>query len=275
MNSLLAPALYAGHSGQVSADGESPRIWGKVLGGSPSPDGSVRRKKYGNDFDQFGTIAPGVSGAVGGAANGVAYYLDTATTACTATASATLRDTVVVATGATDNHEAWIGGGGTAVIHDATKLLAFESRFQLTSAITEMTAFVGLAASGSVATNFTVDDTEALKDANILGFHFRGTDTASLKFVHRKAGQAATYVDLGITGVSGTWYRLGFVIDPDASGSKRCLIYLDNEVVGTIASSVVGGSLFPTAAPMTWIAGTKNNSAAARSISVDWAFCGQ
>lgn len=273
MRSLLSAALYTLHLGQVSSRGLCPRVWKRFAGGDVSPNGNDVPEGSGWDFNNFAAIAPGVAGAVSGSSGDIAYYTDTVTAAGSVVPHVTARNVASVLASTQDNAETWIGSNGCQVIQDGS-LLAFEARIRIPT-LDNATAFVGLATPGSVATNFVVDSTEALKDADILGFHYRGTDSGSLKFAYRKLGGSVVYIDLNLTPVANAWYRVGFVLDPAEQSGQRLSIFVDNILVGEISAADVGGSAFPSAAPMGLIAGLKNNSASARTLDLGFIYTSQ
>lgn len=96
---------------------------------------------------------------------------------------------------ATDNAEGSIeAGAGTqhlCQIDASDAELVFVETMVEFSALADEAFFFGLADVGTAAANALVDNTGALKDANLIGFHFDTAAPTSLDCVHRSDGNAA------------------------------------------------------------------------------------
>ena len=266
------------HRGQSGGRGLSPRLWDKAYGQGLSPDGLANAYCVGDDFLNFGAIAPAISGTTAGVQNGYGYYVDTATTTSSIQQLATAVGGVLRFTlGATDNHEAWLTSGGNTgvlgVMSDtagADKRLIFETRVRLGQIVTAG-MFIGLAEEGCAAAD-TMSDTGVLADKDLFGFHVNESAASTLSFVYKKAGQTMqTPIASLTTMVADTWYKLGFIFDPLGRPSERIKIYVDNEENATrIAASSVALATFPDAEELAFLAGIKTATAGAKTMDLDW-----
>lgn len=275
LHGLYSQALYTIHKGQVGGRGLSPRIWADATGMALSPDGYSNAFAFSDDFVNFGGAAPSISGTTSGTTDGYGYYVDTATSACSITSQVGRGGTIKIATGATDNHEAWMttgGNTGTLGSIDASdlKLTAFEARVKF-SDVTSMNAFVGLAEEGLAAAD-TVSNAGVMADKDYIGFSIQESDSDAVDFVYRKAGSSEVVALTFATSlVADQWYKFGFLVDPKAQPSKRIRIFIDNvEQATTVSQTSMEASTFPSGEELAVLAGVKNGAAAVRSMEIDW-----
>jgi hypothetical protein len=187
--------------------------------------------------------------------------------------------------------------------------LWFECRVAVSSITTgKRDFFIGLAdgqgtpATGSITT--TAPNTLATAP-NLIGFYFRNsTNPTDVGFVYQLAAGTAVYgtglqtlltTILGAAAVAGTFYKLGFVFDPNAP-SRYVSSAGDLQTVNTVyrplitiyangipcttfltsqnVTSVASGHAFPTGFMGPAIS-FMNGSAAANTVSIDWIGCAQ
>jgi len=276
MLNSLSNQIMATHMGQAGGRGLSPRLWAAARGSGLAPDGFGNAFSSADDFDNFGAIAPAISGTTAGVSGGYGYYVDTATSACSITQIATEVGGVIrFATGATDNHEAWLSSGGnTGVlgkIDDSDpKKLIFETRVRF-GQVASMNAFIGLAEEGLAAAN-TITDAGALADKDFIGFAVDEADSDALDFIYRKAGQTLQTKITGLQAlVANTWYKLGFVFDPAEPESRRIKVFVNNvENATMVTATEIAAATFPDAEELAFLAGIKNGAASALTMDVDW-----
>jgi hypothetical protein len=284
MNSLLANALLTIHQGKSGGRGMSPRLWARASGQMLSPDGASNAIFAADDFTNFGGFSPAISGtttlpsATVPGVNGYGLYLDTATSACSiANVPAEVGGVIRLATGATDNHEAWLAGQGNTgtlgVISDTpanAKLMIFEARVRFTQVSNDGGAiFVGLAEPGTAANSAKVDDTGVMSDKDFIGFNTIQADGDLLSINYKKAGQTQQAVGSGTAIVAAKYYKLGFVYDP--LDSKKIKFFIDNvELADGVSAANIAAATFPDGERLTFLAGIKNGAAAATSLDIDW-----
>lgn len=277
MLGLLANALYTMHQGQSGGRGISPRLWAKAKGMMLSPDGFQNAFSDGDDFVRFGTIAPGASGTTGGFYNGYAYYVDTSTNVCSIQQIATEVGGVIrFQSSADDNDDANLQAGGTAgvfgkVDNTNLKMLIFETRVRFTQVGNTYNWFVGFSEEGCSATDGVFTDAGAMADKDRLGFWVLEADGDALVYGYKKAGQTIQSLGTAIAISAATWYKLGFILDPEAPPSQRIAFYVNNEDQGTyVTDTLIAAATFPNGEEMSFLAGIKNQTTSAQSVDMDW-----
>jgi len=284
MNGLFPNALYTLHQGKSGGRGMSPRLWSRVHGQMVSPDGFSNAFLAMDDFTNFGGFSPAIGGTTAlpsttvPGPGGYGLYADTATSACSIAPLGTESGGVVrLATGATDNHEAWLSAQGLAgalgMISDTAadaKLTVFETRVRFSSVADNVGAFfVGLGEPGIPADSAKVNDTGVMVDKDFIGFNTIHADNDLLSINYRKSGAAQQAVGSGTAIVANTWYKLGFVYDP--LDSEKIKFYINNVQQGSSLSAAnIAAATFPDAERLTFVAGVKNGSAAAANLDIDW-----
>lgn len=280
MHNLFANSLFTIRRGQsTSSRGLSPRLWSRVNGQSLSPDGFANGCFIGDDFKCFGKTTA-VSSNIGRYnSEGVQYYSYEGTGDAIAQL-ATERDGVIKITGAaTNNNETWLQPGDSASVIgciDTTagysKLLIFEARIKFGQVTTTSNYFIGLSEENLAAAGTAADTGGALADKDYIGFVVNETDSSSLKFKWNKAGGggAVTLLTYGTALVADTWYKLGFVYDPDAPADKRIKVFVNNTEQSTYGTNTqVTAATFPNGEELNMLYGQKNNNAAI-STQMDW-----
>lgn len=276
---LLSPALFVNHRGESAADQPSTRIWSKVKGQAVSPDGTGLAKGITTNFCEAGTYdASAATGQVPG--TGFGAYVDIATTAGSITPLADGTG-IKILTGTTDNHQASISSGGNVgglgtLTLSGGKLVAFEARVAFTgSAADAFAPLVGVAEPGSAADN-SVTDAGAVGAFDFLGFYTADVADGSdiLNFGYRVAAGSLTAVSgVAQTITAGTFYKLGFILDP--SKAEECLtVYIDGAQVASVSKATLDAATgFPDTTNFAAIAVIKTLAAAAQRMDIDFLHC--
>lgn len=280
----LTPSHLVVHRGTTAT---SPKLstdaWKKVDATGLSPNGDNPPHYASDDFCNFSGFSPAISGTTAlpsttvPGPSGYGVYLDTATSACSVTQTAVAGGVARLATGATDNHEAWITSGGNtgtigAISSGGTKRVIFEAKVKF-GAVADVNYFVGLTEEGCAAAN-TIGDTGTLADKDYIGFSVNEGDSDALLFVYKKAGQTAqTLLTYGTALQAGTWYNLAFHIDPDAPEAKRLKVLVNNVEQSTYGTKTqLEAATFPAGEELAFTAGVKNDGATASTMDIDcWA----
>lgn len=282
MFNLFPSALYTAYKG-ADYRALSPRIWDRVNSQLLTPDGSDRGYFIGSDLRAFGKTTAVASNVGRYGSDGGVQYLSFESNSDTIAQIETDRNGAVkLSTAATDNNESWLQPGDTKSVMGLIsstagddKLLAFECRFKI-GVLAETGFFIGLTEEGLAADNTLVDDTGALADKDVVGFHCpMHASVATCSFVHRKAGQTAVTVISGLkTMVADTYYNMGFVYDPSAPTEKRIKVYLDNAEQSTFTTGTqIAAATFPNGEELQPLFGLKTGAASAKTLTIDsWAF---
>jgi hypothetical protein len=288
--------LFTVHQGQNNPALPSPRIWERATGASVATEGNNGGTWAGDDFTLFSGYDPATSDATTlpttkyTGPNGYGVYVDTGTGAgdiLPLSSDAFDYTSIQLTTHTTDEHQTSIcapgltgilgsigdtgGAGGTNTIG----LQAFECRVRFPTNVTaDDSTFIGLATPTLCVDSGMIDATGELADADgVLGFQVLGADPNALNFVYSAGGDAGA-VEVGTTGlviVTDTWYKFGYVFDPNAVTSKRITWYADNdEQPQYVTNAVIEGATFPTDEPMQFFAGCKNHGGTAAKLDIDW-----
>ena len=284
MFGFLPHNLFTNHIGQ-NTTGLSPRLWSRVSGSVMASDGDKRLVLAGDDFTSFyGTVAT----KVGDYSGGYKSYEETSTSIVQA--SDQKGGVIQITADGTDNDDIALAAGGAAGVLGAISdtaadahLTAFECRFK-TSTVTddESAFFLGLAEEGLAAAASIANNTGIIDDKDHIGFstnHLHGGtagENAKLDFAYQLSG-ATRVVKIATlqTLAADTWYKVGFVYDPDAEAAKRITVYLDNAEQSTYVTatniSTSTGSAFPDGQELTFNALQHSGGTAAGSVlSIDW-----
>lgn len=307
MNGLPPAALWTIHRGQLGGRGQSPRLWARWKDANLSPDGASNGYMIGDDFLNFGEIAPGANGTTtyglaGGTSLNLGYgvYVDSGATSSSIKQQAdTFGGTIKIATPATDNLQAILqGGGGTGGILDIDdlnnpNLQIFEARFKVGQISNQYDAFIGFADPGLCSAGGVFSTSDALAAANnFLGFQILTGAGATIKFIYQAASQVQQLpFTLSTALVANTWYKVGFVYNPHTIASKRFTVMLNNDqgtvtqtvpvpssgpVIGaandsnTLSATQLQAATFPSATFLTPTFALMNNGANINSLSLDW-----
>lgn len=175
-----------------------------------------------------------------------------------------------------DSCELCSGGNGTTagtlvkIPSSAGDVVIFECRWRPSQVTNTYCAFVGVTEEGTAVDDGMFSDAGATADKDKIGFQVLEADGDALEFIYKKAGQTAQ-VTSGLKAIAAnTWYRLGFVYDPNLPTATRLRVYIDNAHVASITGASIAAATFPSSEELAIAAGLKNGSAAASSFDVDW-----
>jgi hypothetical protein len=239
-------------------------------------DGTKRLVLVGDDFTNF-EGNPGTADSL--TVGGYGCWTDTTTNDASINPLPTEHGGVIqLATNTTAHHQATItsgGGIGTlgAVTHPddgSSYLTAFEARVRF-GQVSGAMAFIGLSEEALDANN-TLSDTDGnLADKDFLGFHVDAGGPTALDFVYEKEGQTAQVLKAAIqTIVADTWYKIGFLFDPDAPPERRLSLYVDNAENATYGTDTqVDAATFPSGEELAFNA-TLKTVTANKTLDIDW-----
>jgi hypothetical protein len=259
------------YKGQSGLRGPSPAIWSH-LGDFAAKQRGEGGIAHHDDFINLPVLSTSANTGL------YASFVDTSCTLTQVDAAwgvakflfdGTAADTVALQVG---------GNSGSSVAADsaANYGIGFEIRIKKSSITNnDCGFFVGFASEGTAVDNTLVDTTGALVDADFLGFHCTMAAAATVNFVHRKTGAAATTLISGVqTMVADTYYKFGFLLLPGGYAGKsstRLRVAVDGVESGTFGTdATLALSTFPTAnmSPLIYI---KNGSGSnAQTSHVDW-----
>lgn len=127
--------------------------------------------------------------------------------------------------------------------------VCFEARIKVNSITANARySFFGLG-TGTVAANYLVDDTGALKsDEDFIGFRADAQTAAGLDTVFQKSGQAIQEVEANsATLVADTWTKIGFRYDPaEVNAAKKIRFYQDGTEISAVNATQLAAATFPT-----------------------------
>jgi hypothetical protein len=265
----------------LPASGRTPTnaMWRKLASQMYSGDGSVGFTMY-DDFRAFGK-STAVASNIGRYVSSGNQYYSFEDTGDSITQLATEPTGVVkLLTDTTDNDECALQlGDATSVaglISDtagADKLLIFEARVKMASITdTKMNMFVGLAEEGAAVNSWHADSGGVLEDKDYIGFQVLETDGDALLFTYKKAGQTKVNVfTYGTALAADTFYKLGFIYDPQADPTQRIKAYVDGVEQSTyITKTNIETATFPDGEELSPIFSMKNAAGEAMSASMDW-----
>ena len=264
--------VYVRHGGDTTGNGPSPALWNRadVIEALAHPD---RAYHAFDDFVSFNGLLTTTVGDYTGQAGGYYSYQDASNTI---TQIATeVGGVISIATDATDNDESWLQLGGSTgvfgkIASTAGKLLIFEARFRI-STIASRNMFIGLAEEGFAVADAITDAGAMVTSKDFIGFRSLEGDANGLDTVYQKASQTTGVVkDDAKTLVASTWYKVGFVFDPNRV-SDAIRFYIDGvKQPDVVASSVLDDATFPDGEEMTFVAGVKNGTTTATVLDLDW-----
>ena len=181
------------------------------------------------------------------------------------------------------------GGTGNLVkIDDAASengVVAFECRIQVNTIVADHNRlFFGLEETGSSANDLVLTDVaDTFADRDLIGFHVKETDGASIHRVFKKTSGELDTQDTGHDLVAATWIKLGFVYDPNAAAAEKIKFYVDGAEctnfgdVRVTATDLADDTNFPAGeelAPIVCLKGGNLNDAS-DGFSLDWWAVGQ
>lgn len=184
-----------------------------------------------------------------------------------------------------DNDEGSITTGGNAgvvgVISDtaaAARKLWFEARIRSVTTVANegIGFFLGLAGEGLAAADTLDDDTtDVVATKSFIGFNNLVADGDSLDFLYQAVADSAPQRPTGLQEcqlmVADTWYKLGFVYDPDAPADSRIKVFVDGTEQATkITATNIAAATFPDAEEMALLLATKVGTASECKFDMDW-----
>lgn len=279
MNSFLTSAFLTPHLGQSRGRLASHRIWSRLgsstLGG---PDGQAAAFVHADDFGNFGSVAPAISGAVSATNLGYRCYTDTATTTSSISQRADEDGVIRLACGATANHGVVIAqnndvGSLGQIKASGGPVVAFEARVRF-GQVANIGAALGLFAPGIAAVD-ALSTTGLTKATDFVGFIL--TDNgAKVKFAYRpdSGGSAQLLAGWEMNVTADTWYKLGFVVRPQEE-AEFLTVLVNSQIVGYLDAAICGGANFPHSTPLLAAAALKAYAGSAVTMDMDWLAAGK
>ena len=275
MFGFLPHNLFTNHVNQ-NTTGLSPRLWSRVSGTVMSSDGQKRLVLAGDDFM---SVHPDDAAAPTYVLSDENYDVQSGDSDYTILGSTTdSGGAIVITTGATVEDEVYVSSGAVSTVFGSISdtnnyLTAIECRFKV-DAITDnaLSMFIGLAEEGWGAAD-DIANGGALATNDYIGFHIEEDDGDSIDAVYRKSGAAHTQSMNPIqVPVADTYYKLGFIFDPEAPADKRITWYADNEEQTTYVTETVieAASVFPTDQMLKFVAGIKTADGTVSALTIDW-----
>ena len=291
MVGILNPSLFVQYLGQGDDGGPSPRVWSRMVGLSPSPNGQQGGVLIGDDFLNYQGFTNAISGTTAlpsttvPAPDGYQIYVDSATTASgAARLNGVSRGVARLAPGLTANHLAILYSGDIGAISDTSgesHLTIWETRVRLPSQVTTGATFFGLANAACCADGGIIASTGGLIAATGAGVGFQtlGASSAQIRFVYKKnsSGSTQTIISNAKTVTADAWVKLGFVFDPHSEPSKRIRVFVDNVEQGThVTAGQIAAATFPDGITLGTLLGAMSlGGSVSRLADVDWWYCWQ
>lgn len=264
--------IYNQHGGDNSGTGPSPAIWASadVLQAYARPDKAVYL------FDDFLSFDGLVTSTVGKYASDSGAWISYEDSGDSIVQLETeIGGVIRLQTDGTDNDEVWLANGGAKSVlgkipSTGGNKMWFECRVR-PQEIATRNFYIGLAEEGLAAAD-TIADAGTLASKDLLGFASLEGDATGLDTVHRTAGQALTTVQDDIeTLVAATWYKLGWIFDPDAPAAKRIRFFNDGvEQSSYVTATALAAATFPSGEEMGILMGIKNGTTTITRLDVDW-----
>lgn len=251
--------------------GPSPALWGRIREVIDPNDAY----EIFDDFLNFGGTVTTNVGTYSSSGGGWTSYEDTGGSIKNlATESGGV---VRITTDTTDNDECWLQPGSVTSVFGAIsdtdgsdKLLIFEARVRLGQTATG-NAFIGMSEEGLAAAD-TITDAGAFADKDCIGFLILEDDSDGIDFVYKKAGQTiVTKIAVAQAVTASTWYKLGFIYDPNAVADKRITVFVDGVDEGTyVTATNIATATFPDGEELNPLFGVKNSTTTATVLDIDW-----
>lgn len=252
----------------------SPKLWINANGRGVSADGYGTGRHWGDDFGGFG-IGTAVAANVGYYSSEGGTYKSYEDTGGSVAGVATNGGVVRLSVDADDDQECWLqygSSGGTLCALSETagsnKMTIFEARWKVSTVVGSL--FVGLTEE-AFAANSAISDAGAISDKDVIGFFVTEGAATSLTFMYKKAGQTAqTVLTWGTAIAADTWYKTGFIYNPNAPASQRITAYINNtEQTTYVTATAMAAATFPDAQSLTFSGGTKNVTDI-KTMDFDW-----
>lgn len=272
---MSSPSL---HSSDVSGRGLSGSLWKGV-----PCDHAMFDPSYGAFvFDDFLAFDGLVTSNVGKYSSRAAYISYEDTGGSVLNLATEVGGVIRLTTDATDNDEVWLQMGGAASVFgkitgsSAGKKMVMETRIRA-STIASRNIFFGIAEEGFAVADAITDAGAMVTTKDFLGFRSLEGDAADLDAVYQAASQTTQVVkDDALTPiVAATWYKCGFIFDPNYPNPNQILRYfIDGVLIGGTLSlqtiTALAAATFPTGEEMGPVWGVKNGATTATALDVDW-----
>jgi hypothetical protein len=268
-------ALHGKHAADVSGVGPSGSIWGNVPFEESRIDPDIGYGVH-EDFLAFNGLLTSTTGDYSGQAGGYSAYQDGSNTILQLATE--VGGVVRITTDTTDNDESWLQLGGVAGVFgklattSAGKKLCFETRFRVDT-ITSRNIFIGLAEEGFAAGDAITDAGAMVTTKDFIGFRSLEGDANALDNVYQAASQTTVVVkDDAQTLVASTWYKVGFIYDPNYYNTNKSIrFFIDGVELGDgVAYSALDDATFPGGEELSPVFGVKNGTTAAINLDIDW-----
>lgn len=276
MIGLFPNALYTPHCGQgKTGRGPTNALWARVYESAINPDGTPNLLYWFDDFIGYNALT--TTGAFGRGP----YYGFIEDSSAIASVATEYGGVLRMTTGTSDDTDISFGMGqvagcvkvGVGVPGTLTGLggkVAFEARFRVADVSDHVSFVLGLAEEGCVANNGFMTDAHAAGAKDFLGFYVSGTNGDLLNFGYSVG--SGSPVSVGTKAIAAdTWYKVGFIYDPEETPSKRIKWYVDGVEQSTyVTAATVAASTFPGGEEMGPFFEEKNNEGAANTMDLDW-----
>lgn len=267
-------ALHGKHASDVSGVEPSGSIWGNVPFAESLIDPSIGYGVHEN-FLGFNGLLTSTTGDYSGTGGPYYSYQDSGNTILQIATE--VGGVVRITTDTTDNDESWLQFGGVAGVvgklaSSGGKKLCYETRFRVDT-ITSRNVFIGLAEEGFAAADAITDAGAMVTTKDFIGFRSLEGDANGLDTVYQKASQTTGVVkDDAQTLVASTWYKIGFIFDPNYYNTNKAIrFFIDGvELADGVAQSVLDDATFPDGEELSPVWGVKNGTTAAINLDIDW-----
>jgi hypothetical protein len=267
-------ALHGKHASDVGGAEPSGSIWGNVPFVESLVDPGIGYGVH-EEFLGFNGLLTSTTGDYTGQAGGYSSYQDTSDTILQLATETT--GVVRIATDTTDNDEAWLQYGGAASVMatlaaSGGKKLCFETRVRMDT-IASRNIFFGLAEEGFAAGDAITDAGAMVTTKDFIGFRSLEGDATGMDHVYQKASQTTVVVkDDAQTLVAATWYKFGFIYDPNYYNTSKVIrFFIDGvEQADGVALTALDDATFPGGEEMSPVWGVKNGTTAAINFDIDW-----
>ena len=267
-------ALHGKHAADVDGAEPSGSIWGNVPFLESLIDPGIGYGVH-DEFLGFNGLLTTTVGDYTGQAGGYYSYQDSGNTILQLATETT--GVIRITTDTTDNDESWLQYGGAASVMatlaaSAGKKLCYETRVRMDT-ITTRNIFFGLAEEGFAVADAITDAGAMVTTKDFIGFRSLEGDANGLDTVYQKASQTTVVVDDDAqTLVASTWYKLGFIYDPNYYNTAKVIrFFIDGvEQADGVALSALDDATFPGGEEMSPVWGVKNGTTAAINFDIDW-----
>jgi hypothetical protein len=166
-----------------------------------------------------------------------------------------------------------IGVGVPGTLTSTGGRVAFEARLRFPD-ITDGdgSIFCGLASEGLAADSNVISDAHALELVDHVGFSVLDADNSKIEFSYNVAsGTLGEVGEADVITATTTWYKVGFIYQPQVEGSKQITWYVDGDEQGTyITKATIASSAFPGGEEMAPYLLAKTDATATMRVDIDW-----